>query len=699
MSQFMQGYFALQQQGAALLESQYDPLLVALSFLVIVFAAHTTLALVSNMRTAYAAEERSAPYWWAGAALTLGGGIFVMHFVAMLAFSIPVEVRYDLGMTLLSLLTAVSGAAAALAQVRGELTLNRLLWGGLWMGGSVAAMHYIGMASLLAPALLRYLPGLWGLSIVVAIVVSWVAILLFYWASNRERRLSYFSCLMIALVVGAAAAGMHYTGMAAASFYSGGACGVSTQLFGVALERGELGVQVSLIALLVIAMGRATSLFNARLTSLLQRENSVLEQKVVQRTAELLHAKEKLELILDSMEEGVVVVDRDGKILQVNAQLEQMQGKTASELRSSAVQTLFEEGEMSRRLGQMLRKEQRGRLELQLLQEEGGEMPIEMTVAWLNSEESGAAPNQAVLVLHDASEQIRQRYQDRYDVFQTSITEMSATVMHNIGNVLAGMYGTVNGYKQGGKDLQLVVAGIRSMREQLEEGRLEPERMLQGLSLLADTIEQIDSGNPDLKRANGLRIHTERLESGIRHAKEIIHVFREGSSADSETARFSLRQMVEDSTVLIEERFQRNQIELQVDVPSDIRVKIPRNLSMQMVINLLKNSFEAVQQRKEQAPALKGSVVVSAAMQGESQIRLEVADNGCGISVQQQQEIFNYGFTTKQSGSGIGLHSIINFVKSIGGRVTVKSDGEGRGATIQVILPVDESGEFCELSL
>jgi NO-binding membrane sensor protein with MHYT domain len=137
IDQLFQGYFSLERSGGQLLESRYDPLLVTLSYLIAVFAVYTTIGLVAHMRREFEAGRQKNRYWWAGAALTLGGGIFVMHFVAMLAFSIQVEVRYDLGMTLLSLLVAVVGSAVALMQIRGRLSFPRLIWGGVWMGGGL----------------------------------------------------------------------------------------------------------------------------------------------------------------------------------------------------------------------------------------------------------------------------------------------------------------------------------------------------------------------------------------------------------------------------------------------------------------------------------------------------------------------------------------------------------------------------------
>ena len=298
----LQSYFLLEKMGGTLLNIQYDPILVVLSYLIAVFAAYTTLNLVGHMRDAYQEKSRFARYWWLGASITLGGGIFVMHFIAMLAFSIPVTIRYDLGITLLSIIASIGGSAIALRQIRfQQLHWRRLLAGSLLMGSGVAVMHYTGMVALLAPALLRYTPGLWLLSIAIAITVSLVALLLLYYIPKLKIPHLFLSKLLVALVMGAAVAGMHYTGMAAAQFYSGGSCGISTGLFNIQLEQAELGIQITIITLLIIGIGLIASLFNDRINSVLAERNQFLEQEVALRTHELIAANKAKDEFLANM--------------------------------------------------------------------------------------------------------------------------------------------------------------------------------------------------------------------------------------------------------------------------------------------------------------------------------------------------------------------------------------------------------------
>ncbi|MEO6742142.1 MAG: ATP-binding protein, partial [Chthoniobacteraceae bacterium] len=69
-------------------------------------------------------------------------------------------------------------------------------------------------------------------------------------------------------------------------------------------------------------------------------------------------------------------------------------------------------------------------------------------------------------------------------------------------------------------------------------------------------------------------------------------------------------------------------------------------------------------------------------------VRIQVADNGCGIAPENLDRIFNHGFTTKKAGHGFGLHSAANAATEIGGRLTVQSDGPDRGATFTLEVPL-----------
>ncbi|MGI8400226.1 MAG: MHYT domain-containing protein [Gemmatimonadaceae bacterium] len=194
----------------------YDPVFVVLSVVIAALASYAALDLAGRVRSAEGSTRRG---WLAGGATVMGLGIWSMHFVAMLAFHLPVPIEYELPQILLSVGVAIGASLLALVVVsRLEMRAATLVLGGIIMGGAIAGMHYIGMASMTVGATLTYSFPIVALSIVIAIAASWAALgLAFNFRSDlssRGRLLKSGS----AIVMGAAIAGMHYTAMAAVHF-------------------------------------------------------------------------------------------------------------------------------------------------------------------------------------------------------------------------------------------------------------------------------------------------------------------------------------------------------------------------------------------------------------------------------------------------------------------------------------------------
>jgi NO-binding membrane sensor protein with MHYT domain len=153
--------------------------------------------------------------------LLLGGtsigstGIWVMHFIAMLGFTIPgVSIGYNVPVTILSLLVAVAIVCAGLLIAGfGRRPYRSLLVGGLITGLGVACMHYLGMAAMRMPGKMTYDPFLFILSALIAVVAATAAL----WAALRLR--GVLTTLAASLIMGIAVSGMHYTGMAAMRMY------------------------------------------------------------------------------------------------------------------------------------------------------------------------------------------------------------------------------------------------------------------------------------------------------------------------------------------------------------------------------------------------------------------------------------------------------------------------------------------------
>ncbi|TDD80201.1 hypothetical protein E1293_21355 [Actinomadura darangshiensis] len=161
---------------------------------------------------ARASTGRSRGSWLALGALSIGGtGVWVMHFIAMLGFSVAhTEIRYDVPLTLLSCAIAVVVVAGGLFVVGfGGTRAPMVAASGLITGAGVASMHYTGMAAMNMPAHIDYRPGLVAVSVLIAVVAATVAL----WFSIRVTTM--WAMAGAAAIMGVAVSGMHYTGMAA----------------------------------------------------------------------------------------------------------------------------------------------------------------------------------------------------------------------------------------------------------------------------------------------------------------------------------------------------------------------------------------------------------------------------------------------------------------------------------------------------
>ena len=288
----------------------YNSWLVFLSIVVATFASYVALDLASRVVAAHG--TRSSSYWLFGGALSMGTGIWSMHFIGMLALQLPIPMSYDIPITLVSLLIAVIVSGFALYTIsHGALSLRRLLGAGLLMGVGIACMHYTGMAAMQVEPPVRYNHPLFTASVVIAIVASVVALWIVFQLRTETILSAFWKKAGSALIMGFAIAGMHYTGMASAIFAPDSVCSVSPQDINNVWLAGAIGG----FAFMFLATTLLVSVFDAHLANRaekhaanlrllnvdlekqaaeLNRHGRELESRVAARTGELALANVQL---------------------------------------------------------------------------------------------------------------------------------------------------------------------------------------------------------------------------------------------------------------------------------------------------------------------------------------------------------------------------------------------------------------------
>jgi PAS domain S-box-containing protein len=301
----------------------YDLTLVTVSILISIVASYTALNLVARMRAASGWARRT---WLGAAAVAMGGGIWSMHFVAMLAFSMPgMEIGYDLPLTLTSLALPILVTAFGFSVASTRSSFPALAISGTVVGLGIAAMHYTGMAAMRMSADLHY-DRVWvAISIVIAVGAAIMALLLAIRQAGALERLS------AAVVMGLAVSGMHYSAMQGATFSD--VTLTETAHRYARVGQTNLALLVAIITFLILLLASIAAMFDRRYAL-----------RVAQESARLRESEQRFGLLLRGVTDyAIFMVDADGIITNWNAGAQRIKGYGAEEVVGSHFSRFYTE--------------------------------------------------------------------------------------------------------------------------------------------------------------------------------------------------------------------------------------------------------------------------------------------------------------------------------------------------------------------
>lgn len=309
-----------QHDPARVLTPHHEAWLIALSLLIAICASCMALQVGGLARRAPTGFHRNFAVFSGAAAL--GGGIWAMHFVGMLAMDAGITVQYAPDITVLSLLPAFFASWIALRMfARGAVTRRELLIGGVCVGLGIGAMHYTGMAAMRMDADLRLDPWWFAASLVVAVVMAIGALWIRFGMQGAAVEGEWRATLGGGTVMGLAIASMHYTGMAAAVF--------------IAPERPLTPAGPEASSGLALWIG----LISLGLMVLVALANAVVRFMLLYRRAQDDEAR--LRVIVDTAVDGIISIDEAGRITSFNTSAERLFGWTAQEVIGRNVKMLM----------------------------------------------------------------------------------------------------------------------------------------------------------------------------------------------------------------------------------------------------------------------------------------------------------------------------------------------------------------------
>ncbi|MDH0863598.1 MHYT domain-containing protein [Mitsuaria sp. GD03876] len=577
-------------------------------------------------------------------ALALGGGIWAMHFIGMLAFQLCAQVGFDAGLTAASMVPALIASWVALALLaRHRLDVWRLAVGGVLVGAGIGAMHYTGMAAMEMSVALRYDPAWFAASIVVAVLLAMLALWIRFGLAGVLSK--PWAIALGGVVMGCAIAGMHYTAMGAARFVgtADGPCN------GSIANAGWLALAVTVMALAISAI---TAGANGLLA--LRRLNTELlaeRQRMLLMEQALRDSETKYRTVIANSP-GVTFrcrLDENWSMLLINDAVEALTGWTADDFLAGR-----------QHFAALIHRHDQARVNA----------AVEIAIA------------------ADAPYAIEYRVHTR-DAGERWVSERGRAVRDG------------HGAPQWIDGVILDITEPKRLQRQLEEAKERAEAAAAAKSaFLANMSHEIRTPMNAILGFTELLLDTTLTDAQRRHlttvrgsARSLLALLNDildtakldKGAMELEVVDFSLRVVCEQALNSLRLLAQRKNLALHLDYPDAApRFFLGDPLRVQQVLlNLVGNAIKFTEH---------GQVTLRMRQDG-GQVHLAVVDTGIGIAPDRLDRIFDAfaqadaSTTRRFGGTGLGTTISRQLVERMGGRITVESE-LGQGSTFHVRLPL-----------
>ena len=292
----------------------------------------------------------------------------------------------------------------------------------------------------------------------------------------------------------------------------------------------------------------------------------------------------------------------------------------------------------------------------------------------------------AVVVFRDVTEHMR-AHEALARAFAQGRLEIVETVLHNIGNAINSVaigIGTVHEQLKGNRPIRRLQALAHALKahehDWIDYLRDDPKgrQAMPFLFALADDFGEMET---QLVRT------VDRVRDRVAHITDIVRT-QQGFNKDMTVLKdLDLEETINAAVQILQDSIHRRGIQLHVDcagAPTQVRIR--ESQFHQMVVNLVKNSIEAIDETALSGASNEPPEIRIRAYVEDEFLIIDVMDNGVGIDPKDLKDIFASGHTTKDTGSGLGLHSAASYVASVAGSLEALSDGVGKGATVRVRL-------------
>lgn len=637
----------------------YDDRLVLLSIIIAVLASYSGFDTLERFGAARRQITRVA--WLATGAVTLGGGVWSMHFIGILAIEMDMAVHYDDALTLLSAAFAIVASGVAMRIVgAGDntlagKTLARIISGGVILGAGIGLMHYTGMSAMRMASNIRYDPLLFAVSIIVAVTLSSLALRVLVFGVESRSTMAQIGA---AILMGLSIASMHYTGMAATYFIPGAE---QSLLSGPGMDKQTM----------VIVIGGAVFIAT-QLILLVSITHRQFEQKDHELTSQGIY----LEKIVDNAIDGIILIKPGGEIMSVNPVAEQYFGFSAPELIGRNISLLMSDDNASHhdrylRDAQTVEPKILGRVrELNARRKDGSYFPIDLAVSSIDLPDG----RYFMGVIRDISERMKAEEEREQLINELMFNKDLLEEQAANSVMLAEELNTQSERLKHEVDVKNIFFSI------ISHDLKSPFNSLLGMTQMMSKMSD------NFSKAKLVEYATDVNEAG-NQVFELLNNLLEWSRLQMDGTKLAptlipLQEPIQKSIDILKPMALEKNIALMNRV-DETTVLGDRDMIGTVFRNLIANALKFTPSG--------GSVEVSSRKHGDM-VQITVADTGVGMSKEQAEKIFDLDKKTSttgtagEKGTGLGLPLCKDMIERHGGRIWVESTLD-KGSRFHFTLP------------
>ncbi len=254
------------------------------------------------------------------------------------------------------------------------------------------------------------------------------------------------------------------------------------------------------------------------------------------------------------------------------------------------------------------------------------------------------------------------------------MSQVADTVIHNVGNVLTNVNSLIDTATDRVKSLR--IQPLDKLAKRMQQGDAEGELLAAVPPYLEGLATALESDREELRQL------LTTLSDNVSHIHDVIRDQRRHTLTHVNKTRFSIKGIIEEAIGCCRARLDKDNIRVKTPDVGDVEVEADRSLLLQIVINIISNARHAISSNDAQSPSLCIEIE-----NDNQQIQILFRDSGCGMSPETLKRVFEAHFTTRDNGSGLGLHFCAIAMERQGGSIKAESDGEGKGSTFILELP------------